>query len=188
MRIFVAVNFDPPVRDRISAAVRSFPVIDPPWSWTRPETWHITLKFLGELSGTDIAPIEKCLELVSARHASFGLVLRNFGGFPNLRRPRVLFFAAAQGAAQLERLAADVNQTLLEKTGFPEDSKRFHPHITVARVKSRLPGAITDKMIAVPPLENAVQRVGSIDLMNSELRRDGAIYSRLKGFALPPSS
>jgi 2'-5' RNA ligase len=188
MRTFIAVNLGPPVRDRISAAVRSFPVANPPWRWTRPETWHITLKFLGEIPDTDVAGIEKCLERVGSRHPSFDLTLREFGGFPNLRKPRVLFFAAAGGATQLERLAADVNRSLLEETGFPLDNKRFSPHITVARVKSPLRGAILNKIAAVSPLENAVQTVASIDLMKSELRLDGAVYGCLKGFALPPPS
>ncbi len=188
MRTFIAVNLDPQVTDRISSAVRLFPVDDPPWRWTRPETWHITLKFLGEVSETGIAGIKNCLERVSSRHPSFDLTLREFGGFPNLRRPRVLFFAADSGARQLERLAADVNRTLLEETGFPLDNKRFSPHITVARVKSPLRGVILDKLTTVSPLEKAVQTVSSIDLMKSELRRDGAVYSRLKGFALPSLS
>jgi 2'-5' RNA ligase len=188
MRTFIAINFNDVVRDRIAAAVESFPVTDPPWRWTRPETWHITLKFLGEITGHDLTAVESCLGEVCARHSAFGLELGPFGGFPNLGRPRVLFFAAGEGAAPLERLAADVNRTLEEQAGFPGESRRFHAHVTLARIKSRLPRAVTDKLAGVPPLENTGQTVGSVDLMSSELRRSGAVYRRLKGFALPPAS
>jgi 2'-5' RNA ligase len=188
MRTFIAINFDAAVRDRIAAAVESFPVSDPPWRWTRPETWHITLKFLGELSGHELPAVERGLDEACARHSAFDLELGPFGGFPNLGRPRVLFFAAGEGAAALGRLAADVNRALREQAGIPEETRRFHAHVTLARIKSRLPRTVTDKLAGVPPLENAVQKVGSVDLMCSELRRSGAVYRRLKGFALPPAS
>jgi 2'-5' RNA ligase len=111
-----------------------------------------------------------------------------FGGFPNLRRPRVLFYGVDEGAGRLRNLADDVNRTLLEVMGLPMEEKRFHAHATIARVKSRLPGPVADKLKLVPPLEGGRQQVASIDLMKSELRREGARYERLKGFALPPAS
>ncbi len=188
MRLFIAVNFDQPVRDRIHTAVEAFPLDSPPWRWTRQETWHITLKFLGEVPESEIGRIERCLDLVCSRHHSFRMALETFGGFPNLHRPRVLFFAIGEGAGDIEALATDINATLFEKAGFPKDKRRFHPHITLARIKSRLPATVTDKLSTVPPLVKAVQNVTTIELMKSDLRREGAVYRRLKGFALSTTS
>lgn len=188
MRTFIAVNLEPTIRDSIADAIRLFPVENPPWRWTRRETWHITLKFLGEVSGTDLPAIERGLELVCARHGGFKLELGAFGGFPGLGRPRVLFFSASNGADRLAGLAADVNRTLFEQAGIAEETRRFHAHVTLARIKTRLPRHVTDRLAAVPALENAVQQVTAVDLMSSELRPGGAVYRRLKGFALPPSS
>jgi 2'-5' RNA ligase len=188
MRLFIAINFDPRVRDLIAHAIESFPVDRPPWRWTRPETWHLTLKFLGEVPESDIAPLYRCLEQVAARHPVFAMELKAFGGFPNLRRPRVLFYDIDEGAGRLRRMAADVDQTLLDVMGVPAEDKPFRAHATVGRVKTRLPGPVADKLKIVSPLEGGRQQVASIDLMMSELRREGARYECLKGFALPPAS
>ncbi|MCK5618411.1 MAG: hypothetical protein KAJ17_03380, partial [Candidatus Krumholzibacteria bacterium] len=80
------------------------------------------------------------------------------------------------------------NQVLGDVMRIPKDDKRFRAHVTVARVKSRLAPSVVVDLQDVPPLEGAVQTAASIDLMKSELRRDGAHYQRLKAFALPHGS
>jgi len=185
MRLFVAVNFDARVRDLIAGAIDAFPVDLPPWRWSKPDTWHLTLKFLGEIPDTDVALISRCLEGVAARHRTFELAVGEFGGFPSLRRPRVLMFKVGKGAGELEALAAEIDQTLLDVAGIPKESKRFRAHATIARVKNRLDPSVTDRLASVSPLVGAIQTVGSIDLMKSELRPQGARYECLKAFALP---
>ena len=187
MRLFIAVNFDPRVRDLIAAAIEGFPVERPPWRWTKPDTWHVTVKFLGERSESDAAAIARCLEAVASRHGSFPLELRDFGGFPSLKRPRVLFYRAERGAEALVALAADVEQTLLGELGIPKEDKPFRAHATVGRVKARIPRPVADRLPSVPPLSGAVQTVESFELMISELHRDGARYRCFKAFALPPA-
>ena len=187
MRLFIAVNFDPRLRDLIAAAIDGFPIERPPWRWSKPETWHVTVKFLGERSENDAAAIAGCMEDVAERHSAFRLELRDFGGFPNLSRPRVLFYRAERGAEELRALAADIDQALLDVLGIPKETKRFQAHATVARVKTRIPRPISDRLPSVPPLPGAIQTVESFELMKSELRRDGARHERFKAFALPPA-
>jgi len=185
MRLFIAVNFDAKVRDLISEAISGFPLARPPWRWTNPNTWHVTLKFLGERPDADLTTITRCMEGVAARHRAFQLELTDFGGFPSLRRPRVLLYGADRGADELRALAADVDQTIHDVMGIPKETKRFHAHATVARVKTRLERSVADRLVSVPPLTGAVQTVTSFELIKSVLRRDGARYERLKAFALP---
>jgi 2'-5' RNA ligase len=188
MRLFIAVNFESQVRDLIERAIEEFPVNRPPWRWTRPETWHVTLKFLGDMPESDVAPLSMCMEQVSSRHREFPLSLTDFGGFPNLRRPRVLFYRVGEGAEALRSVADDVEDVLSNTLGIPREKKAFRAHVTVARVKSALAGPVADRLRNVPPLLGATQTVASIDLMKSELRPAGARYERLKGFALAPTS
>jgi 2'-5' RNA ligase len=187
MRLFIAVNFDARIRDLIAGAIDGFPIERPPWRWTKPDTWHVTLKFLGERPEADLDTISSCMAGVAQRHRAFRLELSGFGGFPNLRGPRVLFYRAEVGAEALRALAADVDQTLYDAMGIPTEKKRFHAHATVARVKSRIPGQVADRLPGVPGLSGAVQTVESFELMKSELRREGARYERVKAFALLPA-
>jgi 2'-5' RNA ligase len=184
MRLFVAVNFPEPVRAAIRAALDDFPVADPPWRWAAPETWHLTLKFLGETSPGQLDRVIPALEEVRARHAAFELALGKFGAFPNLRAPRVLFFQVEAGAAQIARLARDVDAALERAISLAPEARAFHAHATIARVKEPLARPVAEQLALVPPLSHPVTRVSTFDLMESRLSRTGARYSVVKGFAL----
>jgi 2'-5' RNA ligase len=182
MRLFVAVNLSAEVRDAIQSAIDSFPLRDPPWRWVGPENWHLTLKFLGE-QARDSALIQ-ALDDVARGHHSFEMTLGAFGGFPNLRNPRVLFYNVERGAAELERLANDVDAAVEKTLGLERERRKFHAHATVARVKDPLPASITSRLATVPPLTGARSGVDSFELMESRLQRTGAVYSVVKEFAL----
>ena len=184
MRLFVAVNFDRSIRDAIQAAIDDFPVSNPPWRWAGPETWHLTLKFLGETPRADVEAVVRALDEVRRRRATFDLTLTRFGGFPNLRAPRVLFYQVEAGAGEMKQLAADVDAALARAIGLPPESRPFHAHATVARVKEPLARDVAERLALVPPLSHPVTRVHTFDLMESHLSRTGAVYSRVKEFAL----
>jgi 2'-5' RNA ligase len=185
VRLFVAVNFDDTVRAAIRAALDDFPVADPPWRWTAPEAWHVTLKFVGEAREAELGKIFSALDAVRTRHAAFHVTLGKFGAFPSLRSPRVLFFGVEMGAQPLVALADDVDRSLEEAIGLDRETRDFHAHATVARIKEPLPRALVDKLSLVPPLSHPVTRVSTFDLMESRLGRTGAQYSVVKRFALP---
>jgi len=184
MRLFVAVNFPPVVRDAIQSAIDGFPVTRPPWRWAAPQNWHLTLKFLGDTTPAQLDALIPALDSVRAAHAAFDLGLGAFGAFPNLRSPRVLFFDVERGADNLERLARDVDLAVQRATGLPLETRRFRAHATVARVKERLAPDVASKLAGVPPLTETVARVDTFELMESRLQRTGAVYSVVKEFAL----
>ena len=184
MRLFVAVNLPAPVRDRIQAGIDRFPVADPPWRWVGPDNWHLTLKFLGETRPEQLDALITALHPVATRHAAFELALGSFGGFPTLRAPRVLFYQIERGARELERLAHDIDLAVQHSTGLALETRRFHAHATVARVKDRLSPDVTSQLARVPALTDAVTRVVGFKLMESRLQRTGAVYSVVKEFAL----
>ncbi len=185
MRLFVAVNFDDTVRAAIRAALDDFPIADPPWRWAAPETWHVTLKFIGEAREAELGKIFSTLDVVCARNAAFHVTLGKFDAFPNLRTPRALFFGVEMGAANLAALANDVDRALETAVGVAREARAFHAHATVARIKDPLPRALAEKLALVPPLSHPVTRVSTFDLMESRLGRTGATYSVVKRFALP---
>ena len=184
MRLFVAVNLSAPARAAIQSAIDDFPVADPPWRWVGPENWHLTLKFLGETRPDRLDALVNSLGAAAARHRAFDLALGAFGGFPNLRAPRVLFFGAGRGAAEIEHLARDVDAAVARATGLPLEARRFHAHATVARVKDRLPPDVSSRLALVPALTEVITRVDRFELMESRLQRTGAVYSVVKEFAL----
>jgi len=177
MRLFVAVNLNDATRAAIDAALDAFPLSNPPWRWSAPATWHITLKFIGDASREDAHAAGDALARVAAGHAPFDLTLGRFAGFPALRNPRVLFYAADAGSDALAALARDVDAALVEAIGVEPETRRFHPHVTVARVKDTLNSDEAELLAQVPSLAPVVQRVASIDLMESRLGPRGAAHS-----------
>jgi 2'-5' RNA ligase len=184
MRLFLAVNFDDTVRAAIRATVDDFPIADPPWRWAAPETWHVTLKFIGEAREAQLGKIVAALDTVRMRHAAFHVTLGKFGAFPNLRAPRVLFFDVEMGVQPLSALAEDIDRSLEEAIDVDRETRAFHAHVTVARIKNPLPREVVEQLAVVPPLSHPVTRVSNFDLMESRLGRTGAQYSTVKRFAL----
>jgi len=185
MRLFVAVNFDDIIKGAIRAAIDDFPVANPPWRWAAAESWHVTLKFIGERKLDELPAVVAALDEVRARHHSFYVALRDFGAFPSLRSPRVLFYDLQSGTAEMAALAADVDEALHDAVSLERETREFHAHATVARLKERLPSTIIDRLSLVPALSHPASRVSSFELMESRLGRTGAQYSVVKKFALP---
>lgn len=98
MRLFIAVNLSTEAHDAIQSAIDEFPVKNPPWRWVSPDNWHLTLKFLGETPAAQLESLNAALYDVARRHDVFEMSLGAFGGFPNLRSPRVLFYNIERGA------------------------------------------------------------------------------------------
>jgi 2'-5' RNA ligase len=186
MRVFLAV----PCGEQLTAALttalddwRSGPGGGVAVRWTRPETWHLTLQFLGDWPEDRIAELKTALEAVSDQ-TGFPLRPGGVGGFPNLKSPRVLFLhMASEGQATLlaERVRAVVNHTWPRG---PQDNKAFRSHLTLGRIRERLPRGDL-KLLQDLKLGNLpTVAVKGFSLVASELRRGGPRYTTLASFAL----
>jgi len=184
MRLFIAVAVDGDVRAEIRCAIDRFPIEPPPWRWSSPETWHLTLKFLGETSTDQLERALAALDAVRAHHAAFDATLGRFGAFPDLRSPRVLFYRVEQGAPALAALAREIDTALEAAIGLEPESRPFHAHVTVARIQDPLPASVASRLATVPALVAPVFRVSTFTLTESRLTRTGAQYSVVKPFAL----
>ena len=134
VRTFVALEVPPGVKEQIGRAQQE-------WSrhtrarisWTRTAGIHLTLAFLGDVERKRVENIGKTLKLVAAHHPPITIDTAQTGAFPDWRRPRVIWWGV-DGKDALMVLQQDVIKTLRE-AGF-ELEERFHPHLTIARVKS----------------------------------------------------
>ena len=186
MRVFLAV----PCGEQLTAAVttamddwRAGPAGRLPLCWTRPETWHLTLQFLGDWPADRLAKLKTALEATRGQPA-FSLTPGRIGGFRDLKSPRVLFLhmdddgAAARLAVRVRTI---VNETWPEG---PQDNRAFRSHLTLARVRVRLPRSDINLLqeLKLDGLPTAC--VEGFGLVASELRREGPRYTTLGFFAL----
>jgi RNA 2',3'-cyclic 3'-phosphodiesterase len=151
--------------------------------WTRPESLHLTLKFLGDIDPSQVEVIRQALtDIVAARNA-FSLEVEGCGAFPDARSPRTLWVGLKTSPQHdpLLGLAAEMERAL-SLQGFPPEAKAFTPHLTLARIKD---GArFVGQALQASGRINTIGRVGTlrvedVALMKSELRPTGSLYTRL---------
>lgn len=177
MRTFIALNLPKKERDRIHRAARTLREQELPVRWVGLESYHVTLKFLGEVRPDRIDGIQEALEKVGRSTTSFTLGLGGFGAFPTIRRPRVIWLGV-NATPELRCLKQDLEWTLSE-WGFETETRAFHPHLTLGRANpGDGAGAFRglDEMVADMQFEAAVP-VRTVDLMRTHLSKSGARYS-----------
>jgi len=192
IRAFVAVTPGEDLLHRLAAAVESLktgPQGDA-LRWVRPENLHVTLRFLGNIPGASAAALRGEVAAETHNLPPFTLCIGPIGLFPSPRRPRALA-ARLEPEAPFRDLAAAVNRGVAA-AGLPGESRRFRPHLTLGRVKRNAPRSLNGLMEAVERIqpENTGGGEGSglwrdagpvrqVELIRSDLRPDGPVYSTL---------
>jgi RNA 2',3'-cyclic 3'-phosphodiesterase len=151
---------------------------------------HLTLRFLGETSVALIPNLDRAIRAGLAPHSAMTLRLSGAGAFPNDRRPSVVWAGIGGAVTALQRAQAGI-EAALGGLGIVPESKPFHPHLTLGRLRraaapeqQRLGDAI--RSLPPPaPLEWTVERVV---LFRSELRREGSIYTEVDAITLSQNS
>ena len=178
LRLFVAVNLDPRVRQAVAAAVAPLRDVERAVSWVAEPNLHLTLRFLGEQPGERVGELRQALVGAAAQVPTHALVLRGLGAFPSLRRPRVLWLGveANDASATLYQKVDDACASL----GFGREARDFHPHVTLGRVRPRATPAPATLAAAERLLDSIwTTAVTSVDLMSSRLGPGGARYECL---------
>jgi 2'-5' RNA ligase len=99
--------------------------------WARPEDYHITLRFIGDIDGRTAGEIEETLADFRADPPEIRLNgLDSFGG----NRPHAVF-AAIENSRDLNELQGE-HERLIRRLGLPPERRKFTPHVTLARLRS----------------------------------------------------
>jgi 2'-5' RNA ligase len=184
MRLFVAVNLPPALRDRVYADVAPLRDAAPDISWARPELLHFTLKFLGSVADTVARALVPGLRAVAERHPPSRVTLRQLGAFPNFGRPRVVWIGVDDHRF-LSTLAGDV-ELACAPLGFAREARAFTAHATLGRVRRPLSrDAARALELAAQGVHNEYPvSVSSIDLMQSQPGAGGSRYTVLSSYPL----
>jgi len=148
--------------------------------WGRPEGYHLTLRFLGNVALPRLPELAKRVGEAVAGWEAFEATLGEPQAFPDRRRPRVVVLAA-RPVAVLSELADRVEGAVVA-AGLPAEKRRFRAHLTLGRVRNRrLPS-----FEGVRAPEPGCFPVGEVVLFRSDLERDGARYTALERLSLSP--
>jgi 2'-5' RNA ligase len=176
MRSFIAIDVEsPPLR----ALLEELRAVGGGVRTVAPENLHITLRFLGEIEEGRAGDVGGAMEEVCRSLSPFPLSFQGVGVFPGLKRIRVVWVGVQEGKERLLALQGALEEAL-QGLGFPRE-KRFHPHLTLGRVKSprdteELRRFVEERRTA----EYGVQRVERVLLKKSVLTPQGPLYSDLR--------
>ncbi|MCA9412512.1 MAG: RNA 2',3'-cyclic phosphodiesterase, partial [Candidatus Omnitrophica bacterium] len=135
LRLFVAVPLWDDFRERNRHYYVSLKKLPLDLKWVKPENWHITLKFLGPVPQSQVAPLVESLGEHLKGLSPITFELAGLGGFPRLSKCRVLWVGATEGRKKLNALAHKVAEACRE-AGTPGDRKNFQAHLTLARSRN----------------------------------------------------
>ena len=188
MRTFVAVSLDDEIRLPLAKMLRELaPQFGDAVKWVGPQNIHLTVKFLGQVDDAAVPEISKVIRGALRDIPSFSFSVKGVGFFPPKSAPRVLWVGVEKDHAHLETVYDRLNSELA-RFGVKRERRRFSPHITVGRVRSK---SEVSRDVALKLLEPysmrdyGLQEVTSVELMMSELRSDGPIYTKVASFPLP---
>ena len=193
MRIFIALDIDEAIRERLQLFMDGVRGFAPEARWVRPESLHVTLKFIGNKSAEEVDEIRQSLARIAA--AAIEISFRGYGFFPTAKSPRV-FWIGVEAGPPLAALANTVDVTTAA-LGVPKEEHPFSPHLTLARRggsgaprwrKGDAPNQsfqrLQEKLAAIPAPEFGTMTAREFFLYESQLTRGGSRYTKIARFGL----
>jgi 2'-5' RNA ligase len=126
MRLFVGIAIPPEIGERLWALTGGVKGA----RWMPTETYHLTLRFLGDTGRPQAEELDATLQGIEA--PAFELALAGVNYFGTAGRPRVLW-AGADPSLPLHQLARKVDRAA-RLADFPREDRAFTPHVTIARL------------------------------------------------------
>jgi len=190
IRTFVALELPGEVKAALSETSHKFSAELGPSArairWTRPESIHLTLQFLGEVPVRMQHLIKEGIARGCADQGTIDLSIGGLGVFPDLKRPRVVWVGLNGDDANIQALRSLQSSVSheLSKIGFKPD-KAFNPHLTLGRVREQ---ATDEEVVGISivvarstdqPIVTCAFRLNEVILMKSDLRPSGSVYTKL---------
>lgn len=191
IRAFIAIELPEDIREKIDEIEKKIQTKageagKKAVRWVPTGNMHLTLKFLGEVSGGNLEALAGMLENESVRHPSFDLSIGRLGAFPNLHRPRVIWVGTEAPPELLAMQKAIESET--RQLGYPSEERPFSPHLTLGRVaQNARPEEVSQIARVLGEIkvgELGVIHVENMHLFRSDLHPSGAIYTSLYRFQL----
>ena len=193
VRSFIAIELGDPVRSAVREYLDGLRTALSGVAWTRPGNLHLTLKFLGAAEPSRLEAVAERMLVIARVQAPFTMTVAGVGAFPSVLHPRVLWVRVS--AAALAGLAVEVDRACVAE-GFPPETRSFHSHVTLGRVRQPTRhagsrkrgrssehgdvGAIAARLASDGSREFGNCQAEAIVLFRSDLHPEGARYTPLR--------
>jgi 2'-5' RNA ligase len=176
VRTFICIEIPDSIKERIDRLQDTLRQLDAQVSWTKPANIHLTLKFLGDVEASRIQRVSEALDRAATGISPFEVEIGGTGCFPSPRSPRVLWVGVSNVPELLRQLYSNIEDELARE-GFRREKRRFSPHLTIGRVRSRHNSARTADALIANAFESETFIATELILMRSDLKPTGSIYT-----------
>ncbi len=200
-RIFIAINLPAEIRRFLGGFEKKFPELSmaqgdgefsdfvpapqAPVKWTKPENLYITFIFLGDMTDIELGEVCMAVKNISEKYQAFTMNLRKIGYGPADKIPPRYIWAGGEVNQEAMALKKELEDALLQLVHFVPDKGVFSPHITLARINGFAWRAINPE--ERPEIAQEIDlafTVESIEVMESELKKDGPQYTIIESYSL----
>jgi 2'-5' RNA ligase len=182
-RAFIAVDLSAEVLDQLGQVMDSLrrEIGEGGIRWVQAENMHLTLKFLGDVSVSNVARLKEIMRTSAAMCPAFALSVGGLGAFPSPNRARVVW-VGVEGPPDLMSLQRMVD-TETDRLGYASENRDFKPHLTLGRVGRNVTPKELQKIGQVLKEKKVgflgVTQVKEVHLFRSDLQSNGAVYTRM---------
>ncbi len=176
MRLFVGLAVPSEVRAELARLCCGLPGA----RWIPADNFHLTLRFIGEVPAHVAEDVDDALARVMA--PAFELAIDGVGHFGKDSRARTAFAGIAPSEG-LMRLQAKVESAVV-RAGLPPESRKFHPHVTLARLKGAGAHALSAYEAEHGQLRAGPWNVDAFTLFRSRMGKGGSVYEALADYPL----
>jgi 2'-5' RNA ligase len=188
IRAFIAVNLSPEVLEKINQVAQDLKqrMNHVPIRWVPTDNIHLTLKFLGNVSTSNLEILKDILGKVVSNHHECDVSVGGVGVFPKPHNPRVIW-VGMEVPQELLNLQREI-EIETARLGYSREHRPFSPHLTFGRVSRN---ASTDDIRIIADLLEKYKvgylgatRVRTVYLFRSDLKPSGAEYTPIYSAAL----
>ena len=180
MRLFVALALPEEVRRRLEGLRGGLPGA----RWQSAAQMHLTLRFIGEVDGSAFGEIGDALTRVEGE--AFSLTLEGVGRFPSRGRARIVWAGVVPNPALTQ--LRERTEAAVTGLGFAPEGRKFAPHVTLARLASRVPPHRLQEFMSYHGLfSSGPFPVHSFELFSSHIGAGGAHYEVEARYPLAPA-
>lgn len=133
MRVFIGVKLDTVTKEKINNALKPFKKISTPIRWVKPENIHLTLKFIGGISGERNNELSSRLKHTRFQSGPIPISISGFGKFGQGNNLNI-FWAGIDDSDPLKQVYHQIEHTL-DEIGIEKETRKFKPHLTLGRNK-----------------------------------------------------
>lgn len=145
-----------------------------------PDNYHVTLKFLGETNSDTYTKLYDDFTRLSPGVRPVRFQLQGLGGFPDVKRARVIWCGLIADTADLRAIHECIESTS-EKHGFKKENRAFTPHFTLARTRTdrKIPAEMAQYLADNRNTLYGEAVFDKIVLYRSEPGKNGPLYKEL---------